>query len=137
MAKDKFHDNVKAALEKDGWVITHDPFKIMLGKRKGFIDLGAEMLAAEKANRLIAVEIKSFLGHSDLYDFEDAIGQFLVYLPALRKKEPDRKLYLAMPEYFYEDFFEEQYFVELIHLYQVNLVVFDEKQNLITKWIDI
>ena len=137
MAKDKFHEHVRIALEKDGWTITHDPYKIMLGKRKGYIDLGAEMLAAEKENQKIAVEIKSFLGHSDLYDFEDAIGQFLVYLPALRKKEPDRRLYLAMPEHFYDDFFEEQYFVELIELYQVNILVFDEKTKSTTKWIKI
>lgn len=42
--KDLFHDNVRVALEKEGWVITHDPYFIRLGKRKGFIDLGAELL---------------------------------------------------------------------------------------------
>jgi XisH protein len=27
MAKDFYHDNVRQALEKDGWHITHDPYK--------------------------------------------------------------------------------------------------------------
>ena len=34
MAKDKYHELVKQALENDGWLITHDPYKIMLGKRR-------------------------------------------------------------------------------------------------------
>jgi hypothetical protein len=42
MAKDKYHEQVKTALIKDGWTITHDPYKIIIGRRKGYIDLGAE-----------------------------------------------------------------------------------------------
>jgi hypothetical protein len=66
-AKDIFHDLVKQALQNEGWSITHDPFKIMLGRRRGYIDLGAEkeVIAAQKGNEKIAVEIKSFIGHSD------------------------------------------------------------------------
>ena len=30
MAKDLFHNNVKIALEKDGWKITHDPYQMLL-----------------------------------------------------------------------------------------------------------
>ena len=39
-ARDKYHQEVIIALEKEGWKITHDPYFIRLGKRKGFIDLG-------------------------------------------------------------------------------------------------
>ncbi len=61
MARDKFHNEVRIALEKEGWIITHDPYKIMIGRRKGYIDLGAEIIGAEKDNLRIAVEIKSFI----------------------------------------------------------------------------
>ena len=62
MARDKYHDHVKEALIKEGWKITHDPYKIKVGGRKAQIDLGAEkLIAAEKENELIAVEVKSFL----------------------------------------------------------------------------
>ena len=48
-AKDKFHDIVRLALEKDGWTITNDPLYIDFGKVQMRIDLGAEkLLAAEK-----------------------------------------------------------------------------------------
>jgi Holliday junction resolvase-like predicted endonuclease len=62
MAKDRFHTIVRLALEKAGWVITHDPYEIRVGEVDFEIDLAAEMLlAAEKDNQRIAVEIKSFI----------------------------------------------------------------------------
>jgi hypothetical protein len=56
MAKDKYHEQVKAALINDGWAITHDPLTIAIGRRKGFIDLGAEktIIAAERDEEKIA-----------------------------------------------------------------------------------
>jgi hypothetical protein len=60
-ARDIFHNTVRYALEKDGWVITDDPLTLDWGDRNLFVDLAAERLvAAEKAGRKIAVEIKSF-----------------------------------------------------------------------------
>jgi XisH protein len=86
MAKDKYHEQVKKALEKEGWIITHDPYFIRLGKRRGYIDLGAELIGAERDTEKIAVEIKSFSRVSDVDAFEDALGQFLLYKLALLKK---------------------------------------------------
>ena len=61
--RDKIHDLVASALTKDGWEITHDPFTMRIGKLDLQVDLGAErLLAAEKGDEKIAVEIKSFLG---------------------------------------------------------------------------
>jgi XisH protein len=37
-AKDKFHDAVKNALEKEDWVITADPLKFKYGGASAFID---------------------------------------------------------------------------------------------------
>lgn len=48
-AKDRYHDIVRQALEKEGWDITHDPYTMLIGKAEMHIDLGAEkLLAAEK-----------------------------------------------------------------------------------------
>lgn len=71
MARDIFHTLVKEALQKDGWVVTHDPFVLHSRKDGGLqTDLGAEkIIAAEKANQLIAVEVKSFVHISILHDF--------------------------------------------------------------------
>lgn len=135
MKRDKYHDNVRAALEKEGWTITHDPYFIRLGKRKGFVDLGAEIIGAERGAERIAVEIKSFGGHSEVDDFEDALGQFLLYKPALALKEPDRNLFLAMPRDFYTNLFDDLYFQQVLKIYEVRIIVYDVEQNLIEQWI--
>lgn len=98
-ARDYYHDTVVKALTADGWTITHDPLTISLGRRNVFVDLGAEksLIAAEKGTEKIAVEIKSFRGSSDVDQFEDALGQYLIYWKALAKLERDRRLFLAVP----------------------------------------
>jgi hypothetical protein len=60
-AKDIYHNIVIESLKKDGWLITDDPFKVKCGTKDLYIDLGAEkLIAAEKGQQKIAVEIKSF-----------------------------------------------------------------------------
>jgi XisH protein len=61
-AKDVYHNTVKVALQKEGWLITYDPLVLELSSGRMEIDLGAEQLiAAQKDNIQIVVEIKSFL----------------------------------------------------------------------------
>jgi XisH protein len=63
MAKDRFHAQVKAALIKDLWSITHDPFSIQISEAVRLqIDLGAEnTIAAQRDLKKIAVELKALL----------------------------------------------------------------------------
>jgi hypothetical protein len=90
-AKDIYHDVVRNALLKDGWTITHDPFTLTVGQKDVFVDFGAErLLAAERGQEKIAVEIKSFVGASDIRDLELAVGQYALYRSLLRRLEPDR-----------------------------------------------
>jgi predicted RecB family endonuclease len=77
MAKDRFHNAVRTALEKEGWIVTADPYELSVGEVDFEIDLAAEMLAAERAGEKIAVEIKSFIGRSNVADFHTALGQFM------------------------------------------------------------
>ena len=86
-ARDQYHQTVRQALEKDGWTITHDPYRLKLARKKYlYIDLGAEQLiAAEKDIQKIAVEIKSFRSASDMKDLEEAVGQFVLYEHLLKK----------------------------------------------------
>ena len=55
MARDRFHNAVRTALEKDGWTITNDPFQVSIGDVDFEIDLAAEILAAERADEKIAL----------------------------------------------------------------------------------
>lgn len=135
-AKDKFHDSVKRALIKDGWTITDDPLQIEYEERSFYIDLGAEKLfAAEKDNRKIAVEVKSFLALSMTYEFHAALGQFINYRMFLRRKQPDRVLFLAVSSDVYKTFFEKQIFVkDSIKENNVKIIVCDVQKEAIIEW---
>ncbi len=134
-AKDRFHDAVKKALQKEHWAITHDPLIIRIEGVKFEVDLAAEkVLAAEKLGQKIAVEIKSFLSSSAITDFHVALGQFLNYRLALLMSEPDRKIYLAVPVDTFDTFFQELFVKEAIKLYQLRLIVYDSTLEVITQW---
>jgi hypothetical protein len=135
-AKDIYHNQVKNALIKDGWKITDDPLILSIGKKDLFVDLGAEkLIAAEKEHQKIAVKIKSFIGNSQVYDLENALGQYILYYQVLLEKEDERVLYLAIKKSAYEDIFEEPIGKILLKRKIINLVVFDEKKEEIIKWI--
>ncbi len=135
MVKDRFHDAVRTALEKEGWTITSDLYEISVGDVDFEIDLAAEMLAAERAGEKIAVVIKSFIGRSNVSDFHTALGQFINYQFALEEFEPERKLYLAVPESIYNSFFQRLFTRSVVERTQICLLVYDEKQEVIVQWL--
>ncbi|MCB9298892.1 MAG: XisH family protein [Lewinellaceae bacterium] len=131
----KYHDIVRAALERDGWLITDDPLRIEVGDRTIKIDLGAErLIAAEKGEEKIAVEIKSFVGVSQLQDFYMALGQFSYYQVALEKTEPSRELFLAVPDVAYSKFFKEPMTAEVARRHKVRLLVYEILGQKIILW---
>lgn len=134
-AKDVFHAAVRQALIKEEWVITADPLVIKINKVKLEIDLAAEKIfAAEKAGRKIAVEVKSFVSSSVIFDFHLALGQFLNYRLALQMKEPDRIIYLAVPLDTFNSFFQEIFVQAAVKLYQLKLVIYDPNKEEIFEW---
>lgn len=136
-ARDYYHEVVCNALKKDNWTITHDPYRLKLARKKNlYIDLGAEQLiAAEKDIQKIAVEIKSFRSASEMKDLEEAVGQFVLYERLLTRYEPDRKLYLAVPENTRESVFEEEAGQILIEDKIIRLFTFNITQETIVTWI--
>lgn len=137
MAKDVFHQQVKNALIKDGWTITNDPLTIRISEAvKVQIDLAAEnAIAAERDLEKIAVEIKSFIADSDINEFHTALGQYLNYCQAIEEKQPERTVYLAVPDETYKDFFQLPFIQRAIQRYQVKLITYDPKKEEIRQWI--
>jgi hypothetical protein len=135
-ARDLYHSHVVDALTRDGWVITHDPLTLRVGAKDMFIDLGAErFVGAEKAGRRIAVEIKSFVGSSEMRDLEVALGQFVIYGDALTLLEPDRTLYVAVRVQVYQDLFEEPLGKMILNNGRLRLLVFDPDRREVMQWI--
>ena len=136
-ARDVYHDQCKAALIKDGWKITDDPLSLKWAKKDVHIDLGAEeVLAAEKLGRKIAIEIKSFIGPSEMHDLQQALGQFLIYRTALEaSSQPDRERFMAVPERVYFRLFSTVEGRALIENERLQIIVFAPQTEEITQWI--
>ncbi len=135
-AKDVFHEVVKIALQKDGWQITHDPLLFNVGGVKMSIDLAAQkLIAAERENEKIAVEVKSFLEKSSaISEFHTALGQFINYRGALRQRDPERILYLAVPLTTYRTFFQLDFPHEMVEENRVKMIVYDVESEVIVEW---
>lgn len=137
MARDKIHDAVKNALIKDGWQITHDPYELEFGQVNVRVDLAARKpFAAEKNGRKIAVEIKSFLNRSGIYDFERAVGQYILYRLFLEEVEPVRHLYLAVSDFTYQELFQRQGINFAIRRLHISLVIIRLPREEVVTWID-
>ena len=135
-AKDRYHDTVRIARIKEGWTITKESLTFMIGKRSAIIDLAAEkFLVAQKDTQKIAVEVKSFLGPSPMTDLERALGQFFLYSDVLSEKDPDRILYLAIPQTTYEGFFAEEVGQLLSRRRpELKFIVFEPNRQEIIQW---
>lgn len=136
MAKDKFHDNVKAALNKDGWVVTAEQLRITLDVTFIEVDIMAEaVLVAERSDEKIAVEVKSFLGGSIMSDFHAAIGQFLDYRAALKETDPERMLFLALPlEAWQHKVLQSKFIQQRLKDELVKLIIFNPDTESIVLW---
>lgn len=93
-----------------------------------------QFLAAERNEEKIAVEIKSFIGASNISEFHTAIGQFFNYRLALEEQEPERILYLAVPLGVYRAFFQLQFIKTVIQRYQLKLIIYDSIEETIVEW---
>lgn len=135
--RDRYHDNVKNALVKDGWIIKEDPLHLKWGRKDLYVDLGAEkLLVAEKGSQKIAVEIKTFGGDSEVADLQQAIGQYFTYLAVMNRSYPDWVLYVAIHEDVFIDVFEEEPLGQLLlEDYKIPLIIFNPEQEVIVGWI--
>ncbi len=135
-ARDIFHNAVKQALIKENWRITHDPYHLDLGGVEMYVDLGAEQLiAAQREDVKIAVEVKTFIRASNIHEFHNAVGQFMNYRLALRQIEAERTIYLAIPDDIYNIFFKLEFIQLAIQDYDLKILVFEPEEEAILAWI--
>lgn len=135
-AKDIYHDTVKRALQKDGWTITHDPFPLQIGNKRLSADLGAErLISAKKETQKIVVEVKSFVGQSNVKDLEQALGQYVLYRQVLNEMGVERSLYLAVSRPTFNTVFTIELGQVLLKNQIIKLIVFDDESEAIVQWI--
>ncbi|OKH31552.1 XisH protein [[Phormidium ambiguum] IAM M-71] len=136
-AKDIYHQAVKNALIKDGWTITADPYKIQYEDAELYADLAAEKpIAAERNGRKIIVEIKSFISPSPMRDFENALGQYILYRNLLKLNNQDYEIYLAVRDSIFDTFFQRKSIQAVVKLNEIALLVFNNEREEIIQWIN-
>ncbi|MEG4852635.1 XisH family protein [Microcoleus sp. B5-D4] len=136
-AKDIYHNEVKNALLKDGWTITADPYFIKYEDAELYADLAAEKpIAAQRHGQKIVVEIKSFIGRSLMYDFHGALGQYMVYRNLIQLTEPEYKLYLAIDDVVYKNFFQRKSIQLITNENKLLLMVVEMEKEEILQWIN-
>lgn len=133
---DTFHHLVKKALQKDGWRITDDPLYLQYGGVDYAVDFGAEpLIAAEKKQQKIAIEVKSFLAGSPTYEFHKVVGQFFDYRMMLSRIQPERVLYVAVPSDIWRSFFQMPFIREVLAEVRMKIVVYNIDEEKIEEWI--
>lgn len=90
--------------------------------------------AAERGTVAIAVEVKSFLGLSEVRDLEIAVGQFVIYERLLRDLEPRRQLFLAVPEEAWDAIFAEMLGRIVIDALALRILIVNPDQEVIVQW---
>ncbi|WP_228051599.1 XisH family protein [Sphaerospermopsis aphanizomenoides] len=95
-ARDTYHEAIKNALIKDGWMIIRDPYTIKYEEIQLFADLLADRtLEIERNGQQIIVEVKSFISRSPMRELETALGQYIIYRTLLKVILPEAKIYLG------------------------------------------
>lgn len=136
-AKDIYHDAVKNALIKDGWTIIADPYFLQYEDAELYADLFVEKaLLAEQEGRKIVVEIKSFISPSPMRDFENALGQYILYPDILQLASKNYKIYLAIRDTVFDTFFQRKSIQAVVKLQQIEFIVFNNEREEITLWIN-
>jgi XisH protein len=136
MARDRFHQEVRNALENEGWKVTDDPLYLKVGRIPVHIDLGAEkLIGAERGAEKIAVEVKTFGIPSFITALHEAVGKYIVYREALRQIQSDRILYLAMPVDVYEEFGQEPIVSAVFSDNDFKILLYEPSSQIISSWI--
>jgi hypothetical protein len=110
---------------------------ITYGDDTVFADLAAERpFTAERGDEKIIVEVKSFVGRSAIQDFKIALGQYMLYLPAVNTLVPEYRLYIAISELAYDSDLQRDIIQLAVQTHHVPLIVVDIAGEEITKWIN-
>jgi hypothetical protein len=134
--RDIYHNQVRHALEKEGWTITHDPMRFRWKGRTLWPDLGIEkVIAAERGTEKIAVEIKSFTNAALLVDFYEALGQYDIYKAALSELDEERMVILAVSQEAYASFISTEFAQTILLMKSIPILVYDIESETIVKWI--
>lgn len=135
--KDQIHEVIKKALIKDGWTVTHDPFRIHYIDADVYADLRAERMEEETGvRRALVIEIKTFSAPSSVHEMGTALGQYTLYRTFLRQVAPEDQIYLALSEVVFKELFARKSFQLVVRDNQIALLIVNLDREEIVQWIE-
>ncbi len=133
-AKDKYHDTVIRALQKDGWIIEQEQIRLSIEDRYVFLDFQARKI---DMSRIMIVEVKGFENVRSYASYlADVLGQYFLYRQTMNYLDIDYPLYLAVPHVAYETLLQEKMSKTVIEAMQIPVLTFDPEKEVIISWID-
>ncbi|KKI99525.1 element excision factor XisH family protein [Prochlorothrix hollandica] len=138
-ANNQWHDALCHALEQEGWGITRDPLPLVVNpevKRHPVQGGGDSVVAADRGDEHIAIEVKSFGQDSAIVRFYEALRQYLSDRTLLQHQYPQYVLYLAVPLEIYNSFFSTPLARAIMNSEDLNLIVYNPHLQQITHWIN-
>lgn len=69
-------------------------------------------------------------------DFELALGKYILYRNLINLTEPEYKIYLAIKESTYQNFFTRDSIKEIVQLNQILMIVVNVEKEEILQWIN-
>ena len=134
-ANDKYQKTVTNALIKDGWQIADEQIALPIEGRNLWIDIEAVKTSSEK---IILIEVKGFENiASPINYFQQVVGQLIMYRTAIKYWNLDSHiLYLAIPDYAYNSFFQETIVKLIITELELKLLIFNPEKEEITVWVN-
>jgi len=134
-AFDQCHDQVVRALQKDGWRIEDQPFRLILPPRVGYVDLRLSYGTNGTREQIILLEIKCFPDEdSTTRDLYTAIGQYLVYRAMIYELDLPYGLYLAVPQDIFAQIFDSSV-MRVVNESKIKLVIVDLDMENVVQWI--
>ena len=136
-AIDQCEEQVVRALEKAGWLVTHQPFAIRVNKsRAGYVYADLRLRQKTNNHAIVVVEVKCFdSSRTQLDEFYQAVGQYVSYRNALTINEMQIPVYLSVPSSVYMTFFQIPLITAVVDDTRINLVVIDLEKEEIMQWI--
>lgn len=132
-AKDRYHDTVVRALQKDGWIIEAEQVIVIIENRWLWIDIG--VIKADE-NRSVLVEVKGFQNMPSPVEYlASAVGKYVLYRAVLDFLQIETQLYMAVPVEAFNGILSEEIGQQVIQRANIHLVVFDPYEEAIAQWI--
>jgi hypothetical protein len=129
-AKDRYHDAVRRALQKDGWQIVAEQL-VFIGKERNIV---IDLRAVKEGEQAVLIEVKSFLG-SALEALANALGKLLIYRYILAEIGEETPLWIAIPDHAYNDIGQQDIWLAMQQQTAMNVLVFSAEREEIMRWM--